>query len=242
MKYETKTLRAGIAEYGLSVSDEMIDRLVSFYEHLVETNRVMNLTAITDWERVVAKHFLDSLALLSVVRPEELNRCRILDLGTGAGFPGIPLAIFLPDTHFMLADSLKKRVGFLETVIRELSLSNVTAVHARAEDLAREETHREQYDFVLSRAVANLSTLSEYCLPFVKVGGTFVSYKAEDVEEELAAAETAISLLGGEVSVVSRFTIPTTELPRSLILIKKKTASPARFPRKAGTPAKKPLC
>lgn len=234
-------LSAGITAYGLTLTPEQEIQFEKFYELLTERNRVMNLTTITEWEDVVAKHFLDSLALLRLYGQSALSGKKILDLGTGAGFPGIPLAILLPETTFLLTDALQKRIGFLSDVREALSLSNVTLLHGRAEDLARDPSLRETFDLVISRAVANLSTLSEYCLPFVKIGGAFIAYKSEEIQDEVNAAERAITLLGGDAPVVTHLIIPRTELPRSLVSIQKKKASPEVYPRKAGTPAKKPL-
>lgn len=234
-------LLQGIEAYGLPCTDGQAEQFSLFYQLLVERNRVMNLTAITEWEDVVEKHFLDSLALFSVSGKDMLSGKRVLDLGTGAGFPGIPLAIMEKNAHFVLTDSLQKRIGFLEDVIKTLSLTNVETVHARAEDLGHESNYREAFDLVVSRAVANLSTLSEYCLPFVKLGGYFFSYKSGEVEEEVTEATKAISVLGGDNSKIHYLTVPGTELSRSILQIPKKKASPGAYPRKAGTPGKKPL-
>ena len=230
-----------LSEYHVVLSQEQQEQFASFYELLLGWNQVMNLTAITEWEEVALKHFLDSLSLFRVLKPEELLGKKILDLGTGAGFPGIPLSILLPERKMTLVDSLQKRVRFLNAVIEALSLSDVTAISGRAEDLARDSLFREQQDLVVSRAVAPLSVLSEYCLPFVKIGGFFAAYKSASLDEELQAAEKAISILGGEVVSRETFLLPGSELSRCILLIQKKKASPKEYPRKAGLPKKKPL-
>ncbi len=241
MEDDLEQLSEGLNHYGISCSTDLTDRLHTYYLSLIEKNRQVNLTAITEWKDVVEKHFLDSLSLLFFRSPDVLSGKKILDLGTGAGFPGIPLAIVLPETQFVLTDSLKKRTLFLEEICAKLDLPNVTVIHARAEDLGKEVPYREQFDFVLSRAVANLSVLSEYCLPFVKTDGFFCPYKAEEISDETAEASYAIKELGGELSSTEHFIVPTTDLPRTILFIQKKKPTPSRYPRKAGTPAKSPL-
>ena len=234
-------LKEGFEIIGLSFSDAVSECFQSYYDFLIERNRQMNLTAITTWQDVVEKHFLDSLSFLLFCSEAELTGKKVLDLGTGAGFPGIPLALVLPDTRFLLTDSLKKRTVFLEELCEKLSLKNVEIIHARAEDLAKDAHFREQFDYVVSRAVANLSVLSEYCLPFVKTGGWFCPFKTEDMDAELTDADFAIDQVGGSVTSVERYVVPTTELHRSILMIQKKRPSPQRYPRKAGTPATSPL-
>ncbi len=230
---------AGLKSLDIACSKEQINQFLKFYEMLIEKNKVMNLTAITEFEDVIEKHFLDSLSLVKCM---DLNKSlRVLDLGTGAGFPGIPLKIAFPELEIVLMDSLNKRVVFLKEVIEELGLSGISAVHGRAEEMAGKKEFREQFDLCVSRAVANLSSLSEYCIPFVKVGGIFVSYKSGQVEEEVSQAEKAISVLGGAMVKVEKFTLTGTEASRSLIKIGKKKKTPKGYPRKAGTPSKNPI-
>lgn len=218
---------------------DKLQQLLSYYELLVERNKVMNLTSITEFEDVVIKHFIDSLSLCKLM---ELSRpMRVLDLGTGAGFPGIPLKIMFPQLQVTLMDSLNKRIVFLEDVIQELKLEQINAVHGRAEDLARKPEYRDQFDLVVSRAVANLSSLSEYCIPFVKKGGFFVAYKSGDVEKEVQEAAYGIKLLGGKKEQVYQFQLPDTDISRSFVKIKKVMKTPKAFPRKAGLPSREPL-
>ena len=197
----------------------------------------MNLTSITKFSEVVEKHFLDSILLNRVV---DLNSpLKIIDVGTGAGFPGVPLKIAFPNLHITLMDSLNKRVVFLQEVIQALKLENIEAVHARAEELGRNDKYREKFDISVSRAVANLSTLEEYCIPFVKRGGYFISYKSGEIEEELQMSQKACEILGGKIKEVYKFNLG--EQKRSFVLIEKWKNSPKAYPRKAGTPSKQPL-
>ncbi len=225
-------------ESGISVSEGQAEQLEMFYEMLVEKNKVMNLTAITEFEEVVRKHFIDSVMNVKL----EGDKVRVLDLGTGAGFPGIPLKVVHPNIKITLLDSLNKRIMFLGEVVDALGLENVELLHGRAEDSGNNKEYREKFDYVCSRAVANLSTLSEYCLPFVKMGGTFISYKAA-ADKEIDDAKYAIKLLGGDSEhiTVDRFILPASDEKRSLIYINKKKPTPKRFPRKAGLPSKEPL-
>ena len=213
--------------------------MITYYEMLVEKNKVMNLTAITEFEEVLDKHFLDSISLAQYV--DLTKPVSVIDLGTGAGFPGMPLKIMFPDLKITLADSLNKRILFLDEVISELGLTDIQTVHARAEDLAHDPNYREQYDYCVSRAVANLSSLSEYCLPFVRIGGSFISYKSGEIEEELAAAKKAIFLLGGQFDRVIPFQLEGTDLNRSFVVIRKEKKTAKTYPRKSGMPTKKPL-
>lgn len=237
MAYQLNKFEKGLADLGISLNETQIKQFLDYYELLVETNKVMNLTAITEFDEVIEKHFLDSLSLCRIY---DLNReIRVLDLGTGAGFPGVPLKIAFPQIRLVLADSLNKRIKFLENVVGELSLQNVSCVHGRAEEMGRNKEYREQFDLCVSRAVANLSSLSEYCIPFVKEGGAFISYKSGEIEEEANAAKKAISVLGGELREIYKFDL--YEQKRSFVIIDKKKKTPKAYPRKAGTPTKEPL-
>ena len=232
-------LRMRCKDLGIVLTEEQIRQFEIYYNHMIEKNKVMNLTTITQPMEVVEKHYLDSLL---VVRHVDLSReISILDMGTGAGFPGIPLKIVFPYLRVTLADSLNKRILFLDEVIDACGLTGIDTVHGRAEDLGRNKNDREQYDLVVSRAVANLSTLSEYCLPLVREGGLFISYKSAEIEEELRTAQKAIRLLGGTKSRVEKDTIPGTALERSFVIIQKSQKTPAKFPRKAGMPGKEPI-
>ena len=235
-------------ELHIELSEKQLSQFLAYYEMLVEWNKVMNLTAITDFDEVCKKHFIDSLSLVKaydVIFSDDiqsgLSSVSVIDVGTGAGFPGIPLKIAFPDLKITLLDSLQKRVNFLQTVIDELSLQEIEAIHGRAEDFAKKGKLREKYDICISRAVANLSTLSEYCLPYVKVGGYFISYKSEKITEEMQNAEKALSVLGGSVEKQVEFMIPASDIYRNLVVIHKIKETPALYPRKAGVPSKNPL-
>ena len=228
-----------LEELNISLSEKQLIQFMSYYELLIEWNQVMNLTAITDFDEVMKKHFIDSLSLVKAY--DVSKTVSLIDIGTGAGFPGIPLKIAFPDLDVTLLDSLNKRVNFLNTVIDELGLEKIHAIHGRAEDFAKKGKLREQYDICVSRAVANLSTLSEYCLPYVKIGGYFISYKSEKIEEEKKDAEHAISVLGGKIENQIAFMIPNSDIYRNLFIVRKEKETPAKDPRKAGTAAKEPL-
>ena len=235
-----KMMREGARGLEISLSNEQLEQFYQYYEMLIETNKVMNLTAITEMKDVVAKHFLDSLALVKATENLEDN-IKVIDVGTGAGFPGIPLKIAFPNLNITLLDSLNKRVKFLNDVIQALSLKNISAIHGRAEDFGNDPNYRENYEFCVSRAVANLSTLSEYCLPFVKEGGFFFSYKSGDIEAETECAKRAIEKLGGAVEGIVKFLLIEADAERSFVMIKKVHSTPKRYPRKAGMPSKEPL-
>lgn len=228
-----------LSEIGVMLSKKQKEQFDIFYEMLVEWNKVMNLTGITEREEVDEKHFVDSLSLVKVF---DVENCRkMIDVGTGAGFPGIPLKILLPDVEITLLDSLNKRIQFLNAVIEKLGLENINTIHGRAEDFAKKEEYREQYDLCVSRAVANLSTLSEYCLPYVKVGGVFIPYKSGEIDEEVNAAKTAVKILGGKILEVKKFTLPGSDIGRSFVKIVKAARTGKKYPRKAGLPSKEPL-
>ena len=237
MNYNTTKFINDLCAIGIELSDEQLQQFIAYYEMLVEKNKVMNLTAITDFDEVLEKHFEDSLSLIQAV---DLRKPQtVIDLGTGAGFPGVPLKIAFPKLKVTLADSLNKRILFLDDVIRELKLEGIKTVHGRAEDLAKNAKYREKFDLCVSRAVANLSTLSEYCLPFVKIGGKFVSYKAGECDEEVTASKSSVFLLGGKIVDVKKFELG--ESKRAFVIIDKVGGTPKKYPRKAGTPSKDPL-
>ena len=239
MAYDLKVLDKGCEELGITLNEVQKQQFITFYEYLVEKNKVMNLTGITEFQEVLVKHFLDSLACVKAVEMNKINK--IMDIGTGAGFPGVPLKIAFPHLEACLLDSLKKRVNFLEETFDLLKLEDITAIHGRAEEFAKNKSYREQYDLCVSRAVSNLATLSEYCLPYVKTGGYFISYKSGTVQEEVEQAQKAVKILGGKIQDVVYFQLPDSEIQRSLVVIEKIKATPGRYPRKAGTPLKEPL-
>lgn len=239
MNYNTDNFLHDLKELNIVISEKQIQQFISYYELLVEWNEKMNLTSITEFEDVMKKHFVDSISLLSFY--DFSNVSKIIDVGTGAGFPGIPLKIMLPEVDFLLMDSLNKRITFLKEVIDVLSLDRINVIHSRAEDLAIKAEHREQYDLCVSRAVANLSTLSEYCIPFVKTQGAFISYKSGEIETELKQANNAISILGGKVKSTKRFTLPNSDIDRSFVIINKEKNTPKKYPRKGALPKNKPL-
>lgn len=227
----------------IQLNDKQITQFLTYYELLVEWNKFMNLTAITDFKEVVQKHFVDSLSIVKALDQKYLQtgNISVIDIGTGAGFPGIPLKIVFSGLNITLLDSLNKRIKFLDNVIEELSLKDIKAIHGRAEDYARWENFREQYDICVSRAVAKLITLSEYSLPFVKIGGYFISYKSENIEEEIDDSKNAIKLLGGSLNEVVKFILPDTDIKRSIVTIKKEKMTNKKYPRKSGIPSKEPL-
>lgn len=237
--YSLEAFEKGLWELEITLSKKQMDQFIKYYEMLVEKNKVMNLTGITEWEEVVQKHFLDSLSLVYAVDIED--GMKVLDLGTGAGFPGIPLKIAFPEMQIVLLDSLNKRIKFLQEVVDALDLKGIKAIHGRAEEFAQKGEYRETFDLVVSRAVANLSTLSEYCIPFVQVGGSFVAYKSGEIGEELDAADHPILMLGGTLASVEEFSLPDSDVSRSLIVIDKEESTKKKYPRAGGKPAKDPL-
>ena len=234
-----KVFEARLKEIGLSLTDRQYEQFDQYYEILVGWNKVMNLTGITEYEEVNEKHFLDSL---SIVKSCDMTKVSsLIDVGTGAGFPGIPLKIVFPEIEVVLLDSLNKRIRFLDEVIEKLGLTGIRTIHGRAEDFAKKPDYREKFDLCVSRAVANLATLSEYCLPYVKVGGYFVPYKSEEVDEEVEQALNAAKILGGTIEEVYTFKLQGPEIGRSFIKIQKIKSTAKKYPRKAGLPAKEPL-
>ena len=227
-------LREGLASLGLP--DDGIPSLLRFSELLVEKNKVMNLTAITEPADIATLHFLDCASLLPLA---EWKGKTVVDVGTGAGFPGMPLRILEPSIRLTLLDSLNKRIDFLQEVCEDLGLTDVACVHGRAEEFAAHR--RESFDIAVSRAVANLQMLSELCLPLVKVGGSFLAMKSVDSDQELEAAKKAISILGGEISEVKDYAIPGTDVRHRLILIKKIKETPKKYPRAFAKIKKNPL-
>ena len=233
------TLIRGLDTLNIKISHEQINMFMMYKELLLEWNKKINITSIEEDDEIDIKHFLDSLS------PMKTNlfhdNIRVLDVGTGGGFPGIPLKIMVDNMNMVMLDSLNKRVNFLNEVINALNLKETTAIHGRAEDFGQELKYRESFDVVISRAVASLNVLSEYCLPFAKVGGYFVAMKGKDVEDELKDAVKAINILGGKVEEKVLVEIPESNIIHSLIVIKKINETPTKYPRQAGKPKKKPL-
>ena len=228
-----------LLSFGIELDDIKLEQFHKYYELLIEWNKNINLTAITEYGDVLTKHFLDSLAIVKAI--DFKQTLSLIDVGTGAGFPGIPIKIVFPNIKVTLLDSLKKRVNFLDEVIKNLSLTDIETIHGRAEDFAKEDKLREQYDISVSRAVANLSTLSELCLPYVNVNGKFIAYKSEKADIELNEAENAIQILGGGNIEKISFLLPGTEFERNIIVIDKIVTTPSKYPRKSGKPEKTPL-
>ena len=226
-----------LKDFNIKINDEQIKKFMNYMNLLLEWNEKINLTAITQPDEVKLKHFVDSLTVLKYINDDD----KVIDIGTGAGFPGIPLKIMKGNTKITLLDSLNKRINFLNIVIETLNLRNIQAIHGRAEEIARNKLYREKYDVAVSRAVANLSTLTEYMLPFVKVGGKCICMKGANVNEELERAQNAIKELGGEIERVDNFYLSDNDNERNIIVIKKVKETNPKYPRKAGTPSKEPL-
>lgn len=232
-------IRKALSELNTECSSEMLEQFKIYMEGVLEWNEKLNLTAITDRDEFIEKHFIDSL--MAVDSKEVREATSVIDVGTGAGFPGIPLAIVFPEKRFVLMDSLNKRLKVIDDLCERAGIKNVTTVHGRAEDVARNKAHREKYDLCIARAVANMQTLSEYCLPFIALGGYFLAYKGPDCDEELKAAKNAVKILGGSVEDVREAEISDFGLSHKIVYVKKIKETPAKYPRKAGTPSKEPL-
>ena len=250
-------LKAYAKENSIELTEDQISKFDLYTNLLLEKNKVMNLTAITEPKEVEIKHMVDSIVTVPLIiekslkikencpcgrAPGENTRYRIIDIGTGAGFPGIPLKIILPDANFLLADSLNKRVNFLEEAIEKLDLKEISAIAGRAEDLAKNgEPLREDFDFCVSRAVADMAVLAEYAIPFVKVGGYGIFYKAADCKDEVLAAQKAISEMGAELEEIKEFELPENAGKRAIVIVHKIKATPDKYPRRAGKPSKSPI-
>ena len=232
-------LKNALESMNLECSDDILEKFNSYMLGVLDWNEKVNLTTITDPQEFVVKHFIDSIICTDY--PEYEDADKIIDVGTGAGFPGVPLAIVSPEKEFILMDSLNKRLKIIDELCREADIANVTTIHARAEELAKNKAHREQYDLCVSRAVANMVVLAEYCLPFIKVGGFLMAYKGPDAETEVTEAAHALSLLGGRVEEIRNGNLKDFGIDHKVVVIKKVKNTPSKFPRKAGTPAKEPL-
>ena len=226
-----------VDKLGINLSEIQLKQFYNYMNLLIEWNKKINLTAITEPDEIILKHFVDSLTISKYIP----DGTKVVDVGTGAGFPGIPLKIARPDVDITLLDSLQKRINFLDEVINELNLEKITTVHSRVEDFGKNKEYREKFDIATSRAVANLSTLSEYLLPLVKVGGKVISMKGSLIQEELENSKNAIKILGGQIEKVDEFDLPNSDISRNIVLIDKIKNTPNRYPRKAGEPSKKPL-
>lgn len=237
--YNTAQFEKDLKYLGISLSEEQLGQFLSYYEMLAEWNQMINLTAIIEYDDVMKKHFVDSLSLIKAV--DVTRPLSLIDVGTGAGFPGLALKIAFPNLKVTLLDSLNKRIQFINKMIENLGLTEVETIHGRAEDFAKPGKLRESFDLCVSRAVANLSTLSEYCIPFVKKGGLFISYKSEKISEEIAAAQNAISVLGGKLEGQVEFMLPDSDIYRNFVIIRKQKPTPQKYPRKAGIPVKMQL-
>jgi 16S rRNA (guanine527-N7)-methyltransferase len=237
--YNIEKLLDGVKNLEVDLNKDQINQFISYYELLVEWNKVMNLTAITEFEEVIQKHFIDSLSIVKAMNMKQ--KIKVIDIGTGAGFPGIPLKIVFSEIEVVLLDSLNKRINFLNEVISKLDLKGIRTIHGRAEDFSRDKDYREKFDLCVSRAVANLSSLAEYCMPYVKVKGRFIPYKSGKVEEELENSKKAIHVLGGKVEQKVLFSLPNSDIERAFIVINKIKQTPKQYPRKAGVPTKNPI-
>ena len=234
-----KQLENALQELKIPFSDEMLKKFNLYMKGILEWNDKVNITSITDEEEFIEKHFIDSI--LCVPYDEFKRSTKIIDVGTGGGFPGIPLALAAPDKQFVLIDSLNKRIKIINELCASIGIRNVKAIHSRAEEAARMKEHREKYDLCVSRAVANLATLSEYCLPFIKQGGYFLAYKGPDIEQEIKESKRALGVLGGEIKRQETSLLEDFYLKHKILFIEKTAKTPSKYPRKAGTPSKEPL-
>lgn len=232
-------LKNGAETFGVSINQGQINKMIKFKGLVIDWNKKINLTSIVEDKEFIIKHFLDSISCLSVCNMKIDDK--VLDIGTGAGFPGIPLKIMNPQSEFVLLDSLKKRIDFLDMVIKEIKLNNTSCIHGRAEDYAKDTTYRESFNWVISRAVSNIATLSEYCLPFVKIDGYFMCMKGDNYDEDLRTGKKAIETLGGRVEDIIQISLPYSDINHNIIKIKKVNNTPNKYPRKAGKPSKDPI-
>ena len=232
-----KKMKFYLEELSIMFNEEQYKKFYKYMNLLIEWNEKINLTAITNKEDIILKHFIDSLTISKYID----KNSKLIDVGTGAGFPGIPIKIYRDDLEITLLDSLNKRVNFLNEVIKELKLENIVAIHGRAEEIGRNKKYREYFDVATSRAVANLSTLSEYLVPFVKEDGIIISMKGDNIEEEQEEAKRAIKVLGAKIKKIDKFELPKSDIKRSLVILKKVEKTPIKYPRKPGTPAKEPI-
>ena len=230
-------MEAKLLELKIRFSVEQLEQFFVYMNLLIEWNEKMNLTAIIEPEEIILKHFIDSITILNKLE----DNAKIVDVGTGAGFPGIPLSIMNPTLKITLVDSLNKRLIFLQEVVNKLNLKNIEIIHARAEEFGQNKKYRESFDFATSRAVANLATLSEYLIPLIKVNGKVISMKAADAHDEIKDAKKAIEILGGKIEKIDEFNLPQSDIGRTVITIKKEKQTPSKYPRKPGTPSKEPL-
>lgn len=238
MELELKELLQNAAlKFDISLNEEQTEKFFIYKDLLKDWNQRMNLTAIEDDREIIIKHFIDSISICPLIKDKG---SKIIDVGTGAGFPGIPVKIVYPNLEVKLLDSLQKRIGFLNEVIERLDLKNISAVHSRAEEMGQQKDYREMYDISTARAVANLPVLLEYCLPFVKVGGYFIAMKGSSVDE-LGSSKKALDELGGKIEEVMEFNLPFSDIKRNVVVVKKFRHTPTKYPRKSGKPSKDPL-
>ena len=230
-------LKADSKKLNIDLTDIQVEKFYTYMNLLLEWNENINLTTITEPEEIIKKHFIDSLTIKKYID----NNSSIIDVGTGAGFPGIPLNIVLNNNKIVLLDALNKRLNFLKEVIKQENLKNIETLHFRAEEAGKNKEYREKFDIATSRAVAPLNILVEYLLPFVKIGGKCICMKGSNIEEELENSKNAISILGGKIENMESFTLPRTDIARNIIVISKVSKTPEKYPRKAGTPSKEPI-